>query len=164
MYRGPGRGDPGFFSFLGGIAKKAVGLIPGIGPAASAIIEHIPTGGARGIAQSAMKKVAGGIIKHPVLSGAAAAGAVAAAGAEVGHLMTASGAACPKGFHPCKSKHGCKRGGCVRNRRMNVCNPRALRRAARRAHGFLRISRKLVAYYTPKKHKGKAYIRKPRRK
>src|SRR2546425_3416800 len=105
-YRGPGRGDPGFFSFLGGLAKKAVGLIPGIGPAASAVLENIPAGGARGIAQSAMKKVGGAIIKHPVLSAAGAAGAVAAGSAEVAHLMTAGGAACPKGFHPCKSHRG----------------------------------------------------------
>src|SRR5438309_10793851 len=30
------RGDPGFFSFIGGIAKKALGLIPGVGPVLTA--------------------------------------------------------------------------------------------------------------------------------
>lgn len=51
----------------------------------------------------------------------------------------------------------------VRNRHMNVANPRALARAARRAHGFLRLSSKFVRYYTPHKHKGRAYIGKRRK-
>src|SRR5256885_16515336 len=38
------QGDPGFFSFLGGLAKKPVGLIPGVGPIASAMI---PSGGGK---------------------------------------------------------------------------------------------------------------------
>ena len=40
FYRGY-RGDPGFFSFLGGLAKKAVGFIPGVGPAISAGISAV---------------------------------------------------------------------------------------------------------------------------
>lgn len=41
------------------------------------------------------------------------------------------GAACPAGFHPAKDGSG----RCVRNRRMNVMNPRAARRAIRRIKG-----------------------------
>jgi hypothetical protein len=48
--------------------------------------------------------------------------------------------------------------------RLNPFNPHALRRAARRAHSFLKMSRRLVAYYTPKAHKGKAYIKAKARK
>jgi len=41
---------------------------------------------------------------------------------------------CPSGYHPEKSG----RGYCVRNRRMNALNPRALSRASRRVGGFAR--------------------------
>src|SRR5262245_44817134 len=51
----------------------------------------------------------------------------------------------------------------VRNRHMNVANPRALARASRRAHGFLKMSRHFVRYFTPKAHKGKAYIARRKR-
>src|SRR2546430_11283101 len=40
FYRGY-RGDPGFFSFLGGLAKKAVGFIPGVGPIAKTAIDVV---------------------------------------------------------------------------------------------------------------------------
>lgn len=43
--------------------------------------------------------------------------------------------------------------------RMDVGNTKALKRASRRAHGFLKLTRGLVRYYTPKSPKGKAYIR-----
>jgi hypothetical protein len=91
------------------------------------------------------------IIKHPVLSAAGAAGVVGAAvtaGAE--HLMDGAGCA-PKGFHHCKSKHGCKTGVFVRNRHMNPCNPRALRRAIRRATRFTRLAMKTIHLVHPKK-------------
>jgi hypothetical protein len=42
---------------------------------------------------------------------------------------------------------------------MNPCNIHALRRAARRAHAFLRISRRLVGHYQAKRPKGRAYIK-----
>lgn len=51
----------------------------------------------------------------------------------------------------------------VRNRHMNVANPRALARASRRAHGFLKLASKFVRYYHPKKRAGRAYIGKRRR-
>lgn len=41
---------------------------------------------------------------------------------------------CPSGWHPEKSDKGY----CVRNRRMNALNPRALSRASRRVGGFAR--------------------------
>jgi hypothetical protein len=49
-------------------------------------------------------------------------------------------------------------GGGGRRRRMNPLNLKALRRANRRAHGFLRAVRGAVRYYTPKAHKGKPYV------
>jgi hypothetical protein len=71
----------------------------------------------------------------------------------------------PRGYHWNKSNQYCggqitspKGTKLVRNRRMNVTNSRALARAARRAHGFINLSRKLVRYYQPHAHKGRAYI------
>lgn len=73
-----------------------------------------------------------------------------------------------RGYHPNKSneydpsQHGKivvpKGSKMVRNRHMNVANPRALARAARRAHGFLRLASRFTRYYSPHKHKGRAYI------
>jgi len=59
-----------------------------------------------------------------------------------------------KGFHI--NKHGKM----VRNRRMRVTNPKALRRAIRRAHGFARLARKVLSFTSPRKHKGHMYFRK----
>lgn len=42
--------------------------------------------------------------------------------------------------------------------RMDYGNIRALRRANRRARGFLRAYKSAVSYYVPKAHKGKAFV------
>jgi len=156
FYRGT-RGDPGFFSFLGGLAKSAVGLIPGVGPGWSAILKSTPKAvapAAAGLASagglSMIKRgtaaVSSAIIKHPVLSAAGAAGAMgAASGVVAGHMMAAPGAHI-KGMHISK-----KTGKMVRNRHMNVCNPRALRRAVRRAHGFSKLAMRTIHLVHPKK-------------
>lgn len=49
-----------------------------------------------------------------------------------------TGAECGSGFH--KAKDGSQR--CVRNRRMNVTNPRALRRGLRRVAGFGKLAQR----------------------
>src|SRR5229473_1905399 len=106
------KGDPGFFSFLGGLAKSAVGFIPGVGPIAEKALSIIPKfGGRPGV--SAIVKRGGAIIKaHPVLSAAGAAGAIGAG---------ALGARALRG-HPAMA-------GMRKHRRMRVTNPKALRRA-----------------------------------
>jgi hypothetical protein len=160
-YRGA-RGDPFWGALLGGL-KRVGGMLLGAplgggAPAAAGMAGKVMAGG-----KMAVQRVGSAIIKHPVISAAGAAGAMGAlGGAGVEKMMMAAGEG-HRGFHLCKSKHGCKSGQWVRNRRMNPCNVKALRRAARRAHGFLRISKKLVHYYTPKAHKGKAFIRTKRR-
>jgi len=47
--------------------------------------------------------------------------------------------ACPRGFHPAKDGSG----KCVRNRRMNVGNSRALMRAVRRQEGFVTLAKRM---------------------
>jgi len=134
------QGDPGFWSFLGGIAKKAVGFIPGVGPLLSSAIPSGSAGGISGIVRQApaqMRRVgtmvAGGVARHPVLSAAGAAGAIGAA----------------MGAH-----HLLARGGMRRRRRMNVCNQRALRRSLRRVGGFARVARKVLHFTHPRAARG----------
>jgi hypothetical protein len=98
-----------------------------------------------------MERGKAAIIKHPVLSAAGAAGVVGAVVGAEGELMMMGGGCAPKGFHKCKSKHGCKTGPFVRNRHMNPCNPRALRRAIRRATRFTKLAMKTIHLVHPKK-------------
>lgn len=74
-----------------------------------------------------------------------------------------------KGYHPNKSTYETRGGGTsrwggagnvaihpkgtvlVKNRRMNVGNARALKRALRRAHGFARLARKVMSFTHPGK-------------
>ncbi len=50
----------------------------------------------------------------------------------------AAGGCCPSGFHLAKDGSG----RCVRNRSMNVANPRALRRSLRRVAGFGKLAQR----------------------
>ena len=137
------RGDPGFFSFLGGLAKKAVGFIPGVGPVAKAALEMIPTGGGMGkmakVGGAIMQRGRAAVIKHPVLSAAGAAGAIGVMGGGVGAAMARRGRRQP--LAP----------GMRRHRRMNVCNPRALRRSIRRTQGFAKLAMRTIHLVHPKK-------------
>src|SRR5437899_1658439 len=159
------RGDPGIGSFFGGLLKSDVGFIPGVGTIASKVMRAVMPRGAHmlgpaaGKITAAARGVAGAIVKHPVLSAAGAAGALGGMmGAEGEHLLAGPGGAAPRGYHLCKGMrpgtkhpHPCKTGAFVRNRRMNVCNPRALRRAIRRAHGFTKLAMKTIHLTHPKK-------------
>lgn len=48
---------------------------------------------------------------------------------------------------------------CVRSRRMNVANPRALRRAIRRAQGFGKLARRVLSFVSAKAPKGKGVFK-----
>jgi len=166
FYGGGGyyRGDPGFFSFLGKAAKGLVGAIPGVGPAISAgidvikgakksssIVKAVEVPAAAGRASSIVTKATGIIKKHPILSGAAAAG--------VGGLV--SGATGVLATRALRTMHG---GGERKRRRMNPCNARALRRAIRRAHAFERLAKKVIGFSSPRKPKGRMYFRAKRKR
>ena len=156
------RGD--LWSFLGGAAKKVGGAIVSGAKTAFAASPGVQ------ILKGAAKAVGG--IPHfgggppgapgPMISGGGPASPSA--------LPAAAAVALPgmmRGYHLNKSKLGPSRAHpkgaaphtvMVRNRHMNAANPRALARASRRAHGFLRMASKFVRYYRPKAHKGRAYI------
>ena len=131
-------GDPGFFSIFKSIGSSLASFIPGIGGFASKAISRIPTP-VRAAAGNVMRVGRGTIIKHPVLSAAGGAGAIGAAG-----LL---------GMHG--GKKGARMvgaGGLMRHhRRMRVTNPKALRRALRRAHGFAKLAMKTIHLIHPRK-------------
>ncbi len=167
-------GDPGLVSFF---TKAAGALVRGVGRlfGGGRIITGVPTFPERAaaaagvaIARRAPGRViqaggqiirAGGraIARHPVLSAAGAAGAIGAIGGAAGAGV---GAEAPmRGFHISR-----RTGALVRNRRMRVTNPRALRRAIRRATGFARLARRVLYFTSPKRPKGRALFKARRAK
>jgi len=58
--------------------------------------------------------------------------------------VTGAEGACPVGYHLRKDKRLPAK--CVRNRRMNVANPRALRRGMRRVQGFEKLARRTITF------------------
>src|SRR5437899_6201646 len=87
------RGDPGIGGFFSGLVKSAVGMIPGVGPIASAGLGKLVTAATAG--RGVVKAVGGTIMKHPALSAAGAVGVIGAAGA-IGHRVLAVGRKCRK--------------------------------------------------------------------
>lgn len=143
------RGDPGFLSFVSGLASKAAGFLPG--PAAgiaSGILSHVP-GGAAGRMGRVLTAGSKMIRAHPVLSGAAAAG-VAATGAGI---MA----------RPRAGKLPMHMGG-RRRRRMHVTNVRALRRAIRRCTGFAHLAKRVLRFTSPRPPRGRVTFRRAARK
>jgi hypothetical protein len=151
FYRGA-RGDPGFFSFLGGLAKKAVSFIPGVGPIASTAIDV-----ASKLKGSSVVRAGSAIVKaHPVLTAAGAAGAVGLAG-----KMMGGGSPAAAGLAHAGRMMG---SGGRRHRRMRVTNPKALRRAIRRAHGFAKLAMKTIHLIHPKKKVRFGGFRRPKKR
>ncbi len=164
-------GDPGFFSFLGRAARVALGRIPGVGPAVEAItrIGKPAAAGAAtvAIARRGVEAVTGVVVKHPVLSAAGAAGVVGVAAGALGEraLMGVPGVPL-KGFHMTRRQRVPRRPEphLAKNRRMRSTNPRALSRAIRRAHGFARLAKRVLAFTSPRRHKGHMYFKRRRKK
>jgi len=63
-----------------------------------------------------------------------------------------AGGACPTGYHLAKDGSGRM----VRNRRMNIANPRALRRAMRRVQGFEKLAKRTITFTRRTKIKKRA--------
>jgi hypothetical protein len=137
-------GDPGFFSFLGRVAKGAVGLVKGItglGGGGSVIKMAPQTALALPTAASKMQKVMTKV--GPIVTSAlkSKGGKLAMGGAALGAAGLAGAALGRRGM---VRAHGTRR-------RMNVCNPRALRRAIRRTHGFSKLAMRTIHLVHPKK-------------
>ncbi len=150
-------GDPGFLSFFKGIGK-AIGRIAGIGGGtkmiqapAPQIVSQLPTIVRR--AGGIIRRIPGVVARHPVISAAAGAGAIGVAGGIVAGAPEAG----MRGFHVSR-----RTGQLVRNRRMRVTNPRALRRAIRRATGFARLARRVLHFTSPRAPRGRAIFKRKR--
>lgn len=143
------QGDPGILSFFGGLAKRAVSAVPGLGTVVSSVGAIVRPGVGR--VGPMARRVGGAIMKHPVISAAGAAGVIGAGGMAVEAMR---GGVPGKGFHISK-----KTGRLVRNRRMRVTNPRALRRAIRRATGFARLARRVLHFTSPRAPRGRAIFK-----
>lgn len=146
------RGDPGIFSFLG----KAVGTIARVGSKilpgpAGAILGTV--GGFLGGRAARPTPPAGFAPMQTSMTGLQLGGPRGITlGVQRTQAVTASarvqngGGGCPSGYHLNKSGYYDRSGfvppgsRCVRNRRMNVANPRALRKGLRRVAGFGKLA------------------------
>jgi hypothetical protein len=153
-------GDP----FWGALARGAIGLGRKVfSRAPKQLLGSGTIATAAGAGAAIMKRGGAMVMKHPVLSAAGAAGALGTVG--LAESMRHKGApmmgfgACPKGHHISK-----RSGACVKNRRMNVANGRALGRAVRRLHHFAKKYRKVVGFVSPKRPKGRMYFKKRKSK
>jgi hypothetical protein len=169
-----GQGDPGLFSFLGKIGKAALGFIPG-GSVVSGAIDAVggllhhssPTVHLQGSGGGSIMTLATapGFTHPQVTQTHTSVGyglfdtQTSYAGGGGGGRGGAPGQA---GYHQIRS--GRNAGKWVRNRRMNITNPKALRRAIRRGHGFEKMARRMLGFATPHKPKGRMYFRKTTRK
>ena len=158
------RGDPGFFSSIGNVFKGVVGGVvknytgidlfggggsappqPSISAAGSAGLGIMGargtvagggrTGATRGRLSAAAKQLPGMLGR--LGGGSAGPAGMAVGGTLAGHRL-ARGA-----------------GGLRRRHRMNVCNPRALRRAIRRAKGFEKLALRSIRLVSPHRLHGK---------
>lgn len=148
------RGDPGFFSFLGGLAKGVIGsFLPGVGATAAAptAITKVATGMQR--MRPIVQRAGAMIAKHPVISAAAGAGTIGALGAGVRGARSRMG-----------GKAAAMNGGVRKRRRMHVTNVRALRRAIRRCSGFAHLAKRVLRFTSPRPPRGRVTFKHARRK
>jgi len=155
---GYGMGDPGFLSSLWkGIKKVAAPIVGGlIGGPVGAIVGGMSGGRAGTPPIMSQQKPfprqqvgfrVGTLAARstdfyppvPQFRGGPMRGGARPVGME--NLPGATGC-CPRGFHMAKDGSG----KCVRNRRMNVANPRALRRSMRRVQGFEKLARRTISF------------------
>ena len=140
-------GDPGFLSGLWGVIKKVAPTIIGaaIGGPVGGIIATAGTGGQARAKPKALPAPPGAIAGQISFPGGTSIGlGLQAPGAQVlGPYDPSRGTGMvPSGYHYAKDGSG----RLVRNRRMNVANPRALRRAMRRAQGFEKLAKRAINF------------------
>jgi len=152
-------GDPGFLSSLWKgvkkVAKFAIGTAIG-GPIGGAIVSQIGGGGGGPPQQFPVAPgTIGGAISFPGGTTVSTAYQPKVMRPGIGRLppFTAQGPGVmpaggrggtlvPSGWHFAKDGSG----KLVRNRRMNVANPRALRRSMRRVQGFEKLARRTITF------------------
>lgn len=155
---GYGRGDPGFLSSLWKGIKKVAAPVLGfaLGGPVGAVIGGLGGGGATPPIMAPVAKPmprstssirvgpmsVGGTDFYPPVPQFRGGGMPAASAHERMAATSAGTGCCPRGYHLAKDGSG----RCVRNRRMNVANPRAMRRAMRRAQGFEKMAKRVINF------------------
>ena len=140
-------GDPGFLSSLWkGIKKVAAPILGGIigGPIGMAI-GGVGMGGRTPPILPAPPGSIGGGISFPggtQVVGQYAPGLPTVVSRRGAAMPSGVAGACPSGYHLAKDGSG----RWVRNRRMNVANPRALRKAMRRVQGFEKLAKRTIQF------------------
>lgn len=154
MRMGPGGayGDPGLFSFLGKAVKGVTGIVSKLGipiiSGAAGVVGGLLGGGAKGpgitptFAPGQMPLTFQGLPATQPRGGVIAAGQRAFLGGQTG-----MGEGCAQGYRPNKSAYYVQGGQrvepgtvCVKRRRMNPLNPRALSKAMRRIESAKRAT------------------------
>ena len=163
------RGDPGFFDVIKRIGRTVTGAVGGFvtgGPlgaisgalgAAGGGGTRTPVGGGFGVGEGRRGQPPAPIIKVPGFQGIlerAIPGGATGLMVDPAAMGTMNGMGCPRGFRPNKSSYFLRSGEfvprgsrCVRVRRRNNANGRALRRSISRVKGFereVRNSRKAL--------------------
>ena len=152
-------GDPGFLSSLWKGVKKVAGFAAPFIPGVGGIIAGAVTGAAtqptpyRGL--PTIPGTVGGALTFPggtsvglgyvpgaIVPGRGRLPPYTAAGPGVLPGGGRGGQMIPSGYHFAKDGSG----RLVRNRRMNVANPRALRKAMRRVQGFEKLARRTIVF------------------
>ena len=125
---GPGGIVPGLPGDLGDVVREGLNLygsLPSLGGGGGGLMGAPPW-------DVVTQQMPGGLsFTGPVAGASVGTGKLGAAARGKTVAVTGAGIACPAGYHPAKDGSG----RCVRNRRMNVCNMSAARRAIRRLKG-----------------------------
>ncbi len=152
-------GDPGFLSSAFGFLKKAARFVAPFIPGIGGIVAGAVTGAASKPApgrQLTIPGTVGGAVTFPggvqiagqftgrdvMIPGAGRLPPYTAAGPGVLPGGGRGGQMVPSGYHFAKDGSG----RLVRNRRMNVANPRALRKAMRRVQGFEKLAKRTIQF------------------
>lgn len=132
-------GDPGIFGFVGKALKTVGGFVPGVGgilQAAGGLLDRPSAPATRrgsGLGQALMLPGGG-----PRPTGISLGQRLRTAGQALVPGGVEPGAGCPPGYHLDKQT-GTK---CVKNRRMNPGNAKALRRSIRREAAFIGLAKR----------------------
>lgn len=163
-------GDPGFLSSLWKGIKKVAGPILGgvVGGLPGALISQVGSGGGGRRPGKAVTvpgtfggavgfpggmSISGGYTPGTIIPGQGRLPPFTATGPGVLPMGGRGGTCAPSGYHFAKDGSGRM----VRNRRMNVANPKALRRSLRRIQGFEKLVRRTFTVsgtVKPKKRRG----------
>ena len=152
-------GDPGWLSSIWkGIKKVAPMVIGGmIGGPAGAIVAGAGGGGGGKMTPNVPMRIpgtVGGAVTFPGGTGIQLGyappdvyrggkyGALRGTPPGTAQASQMAAGACPTGYHYAKDGSG----RLVRNRRMNIANPRALRRAMRRVQGFEKMAKRTIQF------------------